>query len=58
MGLHALATTYGMPTTIEEKNATPCVETGRHQGIIAAKQIAPAEVGTFEQIDLAHDEIS
>ncbi len=55
--MHVFRPAHSVPATIEKEDSTPGTETRRHQRIVAAKQIAPAEIGPFEQIDLAHDEI-
>ncbi len=52
-----LPATDGVPAAIEKEDAAPSTEAGRHQCVVMPEQVAPAEVGALEQIDLAHDEV-
>ena len=55
--LQILTSAHGVPAAVQEEDATPGVEASRHQCVVAAEQVAPAEVGALEEIDLGHHEI-
>ena len=48
----------GVPAAVEEEDAAPGVEAVGHQRGVVAEEIAPAEAGAFQEVDLGHDEVA